>query len=159
MVPGGRPCGCGQRGCVEADASASQTARRATEAVEAGEPSSLKSVLDERGEITCRDVYDHLQSGDALAKRITDETARLLAVMCIGLFHVLEPARIVFAGGMTAAGPALLDRVRHYFDEEMWAMKKEPVEIVFSSLGENAGITGAAGLGRELLQASVETSS
>jgi glucokinase len=155
MVPDGRPCGCGQRGCVEAYASASQTALRATEALEAGEPSSLKSVLDEQGQITCRDVYEHLQSGDALAKRITDETARLLGVLCVGLFHVTEPSRIVFAGGMIAAGAVLLDRIRYYFDQEMWAMKKEPVEIVFSSLGENAGITGAAGLGRELLKGPV----
>ncbi len=155
IVPGGRPCGCGQHGCVEAYASASQTAHRATEALEAGEPSSLKSILDEQGQISCRDVYEHLQNGDALAKKITDETARLLGILCVGLFHVTEPSRIVFAGGMTAAGPVLLDRIRYYFDEEMWKMKKEPVEIVFSSLGENAGITGAAGLGRELLQGSV----
>lgn len=151
IFPGGRSCGCGQRGCVEAYASASQTAQRATEAVEAGEPSSLKSVLDEKGQISCREVYEHLQSGDALAKRITDETARSLAILCVSLLHVVEPSRIVFAGGMMAAGQVLLDRIRYYFQEEIWAMKEEPVEIVFSSLGENAGITGAAGLGRELL--------
>jgi glucokinase len=156
MVPGGRPCGCGQHGCVEAYASAHQTALRATEAIEAGEPSSLKDILDEQGQVTCRDVYEHLLRGDALAQRITDETARMLAVLCIGLFHVLEPSRIVFGGGMTAAGQVLLDRIRHYFHEEMWEMKKEPVEIVFSSLGEDAGMTGAAGLGRELLQGTAE---
>jgi predicted NBD/HSP70 family sugar kinase len=64
---------------------------------------------------------------------------------------VVEPSRFVFAGGMIAAGQILLDRVHHYFQEEIWTMKAEPVEIVFASLGENAGIAGAAGLGRELL--------
>ena len=150
-VPGGRPCGCGQRGCVEAYASAHQTALRAAEAIEAGEPSSLKAVLEREGQITCRNVYEHLGSGDVLAKRITDETARYLALLCISLLHVVEPSRFVLAGGMIAAGQVLLDRIRHYFEEEIWTMKAEPVEIIFASLGENAGIGGAAGLGRELL--------
>lgn len=151
-VPGGRPCNCGQRGCIEAYASAHQTARRAQEAVEAGEPSSLKAVLEEKGRISCREVYEHLAGGDALARRITDETARFLAILCVSLLHVVEPSRIVFSGGMIAAGEALLGRIQHYFNEEIWTMKEEPVELVFSSLGKDAGITGAAGLGRELLQ-------
>ncbi|HPS56025.1 MAG TPA: ROK family protein, partial [Sedimentisphaerales bacterium] len=48
---GGRFCGCGQRGCVEAYASAASTARRATEAIQAGAPSSLKKVYKENGHI------------------------------------------------------------------------------------------------------------
>lgn len=150
-VPGGRLCNCGQRGCYEAYASAHQTARRAQEAVEAGESSSLKAVLEAKGELTCRDVYEHMAGGDALAKRITDETARLLAILCVSLLHVVEPSRFVFTGGMIAAGDALLDRIQHYWNEEIWPLKEEPVELVFSSLGKDAGITGAAGLGRELL--------
>ncbi len=151
IVPDGRLCGCGQHGCVEAYASASWTAQRASEALEAGESSSLKSLLNQNGGITCEDVWHHRQEGDALAERITDETARALGMLCVSLLHVLEPCRIVFAGGMIAAGQVLLDRIRHYFDEQIWTMKKEPLEIVFSSLGEDAGITGAAGLGKELL--------
>jgi len=151
IVPDGRLCGCGQHGCVEAYASASWTAQRAKEALEAGEVSSLAALLNRNGGITCEDVWRHREEGDALAERITDETARALGMLCVSLLHVLEPCRIVFAGGMIAAGQVLLDRIRHYFDEQIWTMKKEPLEIVFSSLGEDAGITGAAGLGRELL--------
>ena len=46
VVPGGRLCGCGQRGCVEAYASAHFTAVRAVEAIKNGETSSLKARLD-----------------------------------------------------------------------------------------------------------------
>ena len=151
FVPDGRRCNCGQRGCVEAYASANSTAQRATEALQAGQPSSLKSLRDQKGHITCKDVYEHRQKGDALARRITDETARALGILCVNLLHTVEPSRIVFAGGMIAAGRILLDRIRHYFNEQIWSMKKETVEIVFSSLGESAGITGAAGLGKERL--------
>jgi glucokinase len=150
IYPDGRRCNCGQRGCVEAYASASWTAQRATEAVEAGAKSSLKEVLQENGRITCKDVYEHLADGDELAKKITDETAKALALVCINVLHTTEPERIVFAGGMIAAGDVLLDRIRHYFNEHIWILKKETVEICFATLGEDAGIIGAAALANKL---------
>ncbi len=146
IYPNGRRCNCGQRGCVEAYASANSTAKRAGEALAAGAKSSLKEVLEKKGEITCKDVYEHLAAGDTLAKQITDETAEALAMICINLLHTVEPQRIVFAGGMIAAGDLLLSRIRHYFKEHIWSLKAEPVEICFATLGEDAGIIGAAAL-------------
>ena len=146
IYPEGRLCNCGQKGCAEAYASATNTAKRAAEAIEAGAQSSLKKVLDKKGEITCKDVYEHLKTGDKLAKKITNETAEALAILCINVLHTTEPARIVFAGGMIAAGDILLDRIKHYFNEHIWSLKKETVEICFATLGEDAGIIGAAAL-------------
>ena len=144
--PDGRKCNCGQKGCVEAYASADSTARRATEALEGGAESSLKKVLDEKGRITSKDVYKHLAAGDELAKEITDGTAKALAITCINMLHTTEPKRIVFAGGMIAAGDKLLNRIKHFFNEHIWTLKKETVEICFATLGEDAGIIGAAAL-------------
>lgn len=144
--PDGRKCKCGQKGCVEAYASADSTARRATEALEGGAESSLKKVLDEKGRVTSKDVYKHLAAGDELAKEITDGTAKALAITCINMLHTTEPKRIVFAGGMIAAGDKLLNRIKHFFNEHIWTLKKETVEICFATLGEDAGIIGAAAL-------------
>lgn len=144
--PDGRPCNCGQKGCVEAYASAASTARRATEAIEGGAESSLKKVLNEKGEITSKDIYEHLATGDELAKEITNVTAKALAITCINMLHTTEPKRIVFAGGMIAAGDILLNRIKEFFDEHIWTLKKETVEICFATLGEDAGIIGAAAL-------------
>jgi len=149
IYPEGRRCGCGQRGCVEAYASADSTAKRAAEAVKAGAQSSLEKVLDEKGQISCQDVYEHLAAGDKLAKKITDETAKALAIVCVNVLHTTEPKRIVFAGGMIAAGDALLGRIRYYFDQQIWSLKKEAVEIAFATLGEDAGIIGAAALAKK----------
>ncbi|MCP4454074.1 MAG: ROK family protein [Planctomycetes bacterium] len=146
--PGGEPCNCGQRGCVEAIASASNTARRATAAVKAGQASSLEPILAD-GDITCKDVYQHLAQGDDLAKRITDETHSALAVMCVNMLHVTDPARIVFTGGMIAAGNPLLTGIRDEFHQRIWTLREESVEILFASLGEDAGVIGAAALGRD----------
>jgi len=146
IYPDGRLCGCGQRGCVEAYASANSTAKRATEAIQAGAESSLKKTLDEKGEITCKDVYEHLAAGDKLAKEITDGTAKALSLVCINMLHTVEPERIILAGGMIAAGKLLLDRIRHFFNDYIWPLKKEHLEICFAALGEDAGIVGSAAL-------------
>jgi len=148
IYPDGRPCNCGQRGCVEAYGSADSTARRATEAIEAGAESSLQKVLEEKGKITSKDIYQHLAAGDKLAKEITDGTAKALAITCINMLHATEPKRIVFAGGMIAAGDALLNRIKDFFGEHIWTLKEETVEICFATLGEDAGIIGAAALAR-----------
>jgi glucokinase len=147
----GRMCNCGQKGCAETYASASNTAKRATEALQSGKKSSLKKVLDKNGQITCKDVYDHLKTGDKLAKKITDETAKVLAILCINALHATEPQRIVFAGGMIAAGDILLSRIRACFSKQIWKLKKETVEICFATLGEDAGIIGAAALAKQTI--------
>ncbi len=152
IYPDGRECACGQRGCVEAYASADSTARRATEAIEAGAESSLKKVLDEKGKITSKDIYQHLAKGDKLAKEITDGTAEALAITCINMLHTTEPKRIIFTGGMIAAGDVLLNRIKEYFDKHIWTLKKETVEICFATLGEDTGIIGAAALARHAKQ-------
>ena len=150
--PDGRKCNCGQKGCVEAYASADSTARRATEAIEKGAESSLKKVLEEKGKITSKDIYEHLAAGDKLAKEITDGTAKALAITCINMLHTTEPKRIIFTGGMIAAGDALLNRIKYFFDEHIWTLKKETVEICFATLGEDTGIIGAAALARHAQQ-------
>lgn len=146
IYPDGRRCNCGQKGCVEAYASADSTARRATEALADRPESSLKKLLDEKGQITSRDVYEHLAAGDKLAKEITDGTAKALAITCINMLHTTEPQRIVFAGGMIAAGEVLLNCIKDFFNEHIWTIKKEAVEICFATLGEDAGIIGASAL-------------
>ena len=147
----GRLCSCGQKGCGEVYASASNTAKRAAEAIEAGAKSSLKEVLKKNGQITSKDVYEHLAKGDELAKKITDETAEVLAVLCVNALHCTEPEKIVFAGGMIAAGKPLLERIKYYFKQHIWKIKQEDtVEICFATVGEDAGIIGAAALAKEL---------
>ena len=145
IVPEGRLCGCGQHGCLEAYASATNTAKRAIEAIEAGEKSSLQKILNgPDGTITAKDVFEAAESGDALASRIVDETATYLGIACVSLCRLLDPQMIVFAGGMILAGQFLFDRVRAAFLSHTWKMVKPQVQIVPALLGNDAGFIGAA---------------
>ncbi|MBE0536602.1 MAG: ROK family protein [Phycisphaerae bacterium] len=148
VYPNGRKCNCGQRGCVEAYASANSTAARAVDAIKAGGKSTLEAVLDKKGELTSKDVYEHSDAGDPLAREITEGTAEALALICVSMLHTTEPSTIVFSGGMIAAGDSLLSRVQHHFQQQVWTLKPEPIEICFATLGEDTGIIGAGALAK-----------
>ncbi len=142
-----RVCGCGQKGCAEIYASARSTEVRAMEALEQrGDASSLRDVMKDKGAVTCRDVFDHAKKGDALAMEIVDGTAKVLGLLCVNTMHCTGPERIVFAGGMIAAGDFLLDKIRENYQRYLWTMSDRPLDICFATLGEDAGIIGTAAL-------------
>jgi glucokinase len=147
---GGRPCTCGQVGCLETYASAWKTAVRFVEALDAGEPSVLSGRRRENLPITSKEIVEAAAGGDALAARIWDQTCYYLAVGCVSMARVVNPDRILLAGGMIAAGETmLLDPVRRKFSELNWKLRCEGMnldpEIAFASLGNTAGLVGAAG--------------
>lgn len=149
IQPGGRACGCGQRGCLEAYTSASSTARRAVEALKAGESSSLsRDFADRLDTITAKDVFEAAQSGDPFANRIVDETATYLGIACVSLCRILDPQMIVFAGGMVLAGNHLFDRVRAAYKANSWTVVESKVELVPALLGNDAGFIGAAAVAK-----------
>ena len=146
IQPGGRLCSCGQHGCLESHASASHTAARAAEALDQGRTSRMQQTLRENGSLTCKDVFDHAKDGDELAMEVVDGTARALAQACVNLRHITEPQRVVFSGGMINAGDFLLDRIQRFYQDMMWTIKTESMEICLAQLGSEAGVIGAAGL-------------
>ena len=146
IQPDGEQCGCGQRGCMEAYASAAHTARRAREAIESGQPSSLKDLLDHGQPITAKDVFDAARAKrpDALANQIVEQTTKNLAIGCVNICRLLDPQMIVFAGGMILAGDLLFERVRRKFEQLNWKLTSTTVQIVPAQLGNDAGFIGAA---------------
>lgn len=141
-----RLCGCGQHGCAETFASATSTAKRANEALAQGRDSSLQQVFKEKGYVTCKDIYEHLDNGDQLAFEITEGTAKVLGILCVNILNFTSPQKIVFAGGMIAAGSKLLSRIKFNFEKYVWPGRQDSVEICFATLGEDAGIIGNAAL-------------
>lgn len=147
VYPDGRACTCGQKGCVEAYASANSTVNRAIEAIQNGKKSSLETKLKSQEKITCKDVFDHAENGDAVAKKIIEETAKVLAIACVQMVNLTDPESIVFAGGMIAAGEPFLNQIRHFYKKYIGNLLNRSLNnICFATLGEDAGIIGAASL-------------
>lgn len=146
VVPGGRPCPCGQVGCLERYSSANAVGQRLVEAVEAGEASTLADAARAGQTVTSEDVLEAADAGDALAQRIWDETCYYLALACVNIQHAFNPQVVVLAGGLINAGDALLEPTRRHFDKLAWQIAQDHPKIVFASLGANAGVIGAAAL-------------
>ena len=143
---GGRRCGCGRLGCLEAYGSVTAMCGRLAEAIQAGESSSLTAAVHAGTACTGREICDAAVAGDPLAERIMRETGYYLGVGLVNICHVLNPERVVLTGGMTAAGDRILAPIRQTVRKMAFAAMSEKMEIVFAALGEDAGYIGAAGM-------------
>ena len=149
VVPNGRPCPCGQRGCLERYSSANAVGERLVEAVQAGAPSSLAPRVAAGKPVTSRDVLAAMNAGDELAARIWDETCFYLGVACVNLQHAFNVPLVVLAGGLIHAGRKLLAPITQHFRLQSWRIAKDHPRIAFAELGTDAGLIGAAALAQE----------
>ena len=146
-VPGGRPCNCGKKGCLEAYCSAIGVARTAREWLEESkEPSVLRNVPN----ITSKDVYDAAKKGDALALRVFEFTGRLLGTKLADFIAFSAPEAIVLFGGLAHARDFLTKPIVEAMNEEVISLWKGKVKLLYSALPEaDAAILGASALGWE----------
>jgi glucokinase len=142
----GRPCKCGQRGCLEQYASPGNIAKYAIEQIRKGSESSLGPVLKANGAFDSQAIAEAALAGDSLADTIWDEACRYIALACVNIQHTINPEILVLAGGMSKSGEFLLGRVRQHFTAQTWKIFDDKPKIVLSNLGGNAGVIGAAGL-------------
>jgi glucokinase len=145
LFPNGVRCGCGNRGCLEAYASASALVRRFREAVRDGKPTRLAAQLKRGEPVTARDISDAAKEGDRLCLALMEETGRFLGIAVMNLLHILNVEMVAFTGGMTASGALLLDPIRNEARKRTLALAMKGVKIVFSHMGNDAGLIGAAG--------------
>jgi glucokinase len=147
QMENGRLCSCGQYGHLEAYASATALVKRAAEALEAGEPSSLLAHRD-AGTLTAHAVDRAADAGDPLARRLMHETARYLAVGATSLMHTIDPDIVLFGGGMIGAGIGFLEDIRAVIRQIAFPLPAQHTRIEFAHLGGDAGFIGAAGCAR-----------
>ena len=152
VVPDGRICGCGNRGCWEQYASGSALVRDTRE--QAGQGSLIaRSLLDLAGgnvdDITGPLITEAARAGDSFAREQLALLGRWLGEGIASLTAVLDPAVVVIGGGVSEAGDLLLDPVRAHFRGGLTGRHYRPeLEIRAALLGNEAGMIGAADLAR-----------
>jgi len=149
-----RLCGCGQRGHLEAYASAKAVVQRTLEALETSPQSSLRQRQKQAGELTPLIVAEEAEAGDDLARHIVLETARYLGIGTVNVLHTVDPAAVIFGGAMnfgghdSALGEEFLGRIRQEIRQRAFPTVAERIHVDFASLGGDAGYIGAAGIAR-----------
>jgi glucokinase len=145
-----RRCGCGQVSCLEAYAGGHNIAARVREELAAGRASMVRDLL---GGDVARAQPSHVEQacarGDAYAVALWDEVAELLGDAAANLATVLNPARLVFGGGVLLACPCLETRVRARLEARISASAARGLSVVRAALGDDAGVVGAALAGLE----------
>lgn len=145
--PGGARCGCGARGCLEAECSGTAIARRAHEHLLSGKPSKLRDLVDDMKQVSAKTVVDAAREGDELACAVWQETVSLMATGIGSIVALLAPQAIILGGGVTAgAGEFLLQPLRAELNQRVRIVRMEGVRVLQAAFGADSGLYGALAL-------------
>lgn len=144
---GGYHCNCGKKGCIETIASATGIVRQANEElVKKDARGELKEILNQMGTITAKNVMDCVRTGDPSAKRVMENVSFYLGFILAGIANTLNPEKVVLGGGVSKAGKVLLNPVKKKFEQFAFKPVRESTVMNLATLGNDAGIIGAAWL-------------
>ena len=147
LIPEGRPCGCGRKGCLETYTSATGIRRTALEMMEANPDydGALRKV--DPKELTSKMVGDAAKYGDPLAIKVFEKTGYWLGIALANAVAFSGPEAIFLMGGPVKAGEVLLKPTRESFKKHLCFVYDGSVDIRVSELPDNdAAILGAAAL-------------
>ena len=133
-------CNCGNHGCLEQYASATGIVRLAKRRLaEDDKPSVL------RGEenISAKAVFDAVKAGDELAMEVAERFGKILGKTLAGIAAVVNPEIFVIGGGVSKAGPILLNYIQKYYTPDAFSGSRGAL-FSLATLGNDAGIYGAA---------------
>ncbi|KAB1988322.1 ROK family transcriptional regulator [Streptomyces triticiradicis] len=145
-VADGRPCACGNRGCLEAHFSGAALARDATQAARQGLSAELAARLEANGTLTAVDVAAAAAAGDATALELIREGGTHVGQIIAGLVSFFNPGLVVIGGGVTGIGHTLLAAIRTQVYRQSLPLATGNLPIVLGELGPTAGVIGAARL-------------
>jgi glucokinase len=129
IAPDGPICGCGGKGCLEALASGTAFGVAARAA----------------GFTDGKHAVELARAGDEKAKGLVDQEAQWLGYGFASLLHLYSPERLIIGGGLSAALDLMMPVIRAQIDRHAMPAFRA-VEIVPATLGDNAGLIGAAAL-------------
>ena len=152
IVPDGRRCACGNRGCLEMYASGRALARDARELADVS-PVAAHRLLELAGGhfdgLTGPIVTQAAEEGDPAAVEIYTAMGQWLGRGLANLAAVLDPDVFVIGGGVSAAGDLLIVPARETFRGSLTGRGFRPIaDVLPAALGPDAGLVGAADLAR-----------
>ncbi|HBB19070.1 MAG TPA: glucokinase [Ruminococcus sp.] len=145
----GAQCSCGRKGCFEAYSSATGLIRMTKESMAEHPDSVMNKMAQERGKVTARTSFDCMRAGDKYAKDVVDKYIKYLAAGITNTINIFQPDVLCIGGGVCNEGDPLLLPMKALVEKEVYTRDSEKnCEIVIAKLGNDAGIIGAAFLGR-----------
>lgn len=146
LIPEGRQCSCGRKGCLETYTSARGIVQTYCELrAEAKDEKSLAGVADK--DVTSKMIGDAANAGDPIALKTYEKTGYLLGIAMANSVTFSAPEAIFLMGGPAKVGEPLLRPLRESFKKHLLNIYEGSVDIRVSQLAANeAAILGAAAL-------------
>ncbi|MDR1116945.1 MAG: ROK family protein [Oscillospiraceae bacterium] len=146
---GGLSCACGKRGCLEMYCSATGLIRMTVEAMNACPDSLMWSICGEAGRPDGRTAFEAMKRGDASGGKVVDKFIGYLAAGVSNVINLFQPQLVCIGGGVSGEGDALLLPLREKVSRMVFSGKNaETTQIKIAELGNDAGVIGAAMLGK-----------
>jgi glucokinase len=154
MEMDGPPCGCGNRGCLEALASRSAMARAVRHAVDTGRETLLEELqdgdLDKK--IKSKKWKKALKKDDELAWQVITHAFTVIGHACVSIRHMLDPEVIVLGGGVVeACEKYVMPIVQEVVDADAFQSEAPAGKVVASALGDDAGVLGGVAYAIDML--------
>ena len=131
-------CGCGKKGHLEQYTSANGVARLAKKHLEASDEDSC---LRREENVTSKAVCDGAKAGDKMCIEIMEEFGSILGRGLALVSCVVDPEIYVIGGGMSKAGPMVIDYVQKYYVEAAFHASTS-TRFALAELGNDAGMYG-----------------
>lgn len=145
IVMDGLPCTCGRRGCFEAYSSATGLVHMTTQASELNPDSLMTKLIREEGKVSARTAYKAMKAGDPVGKAVTEQYVKYLSCGIANVINTFQPDILCIGGGVCNESDNLLIPLKAAVAEQIYSKHSaKNTEIVICSLGNDAGIIGAA---------------
>ena len=147
IVVDGEQCNCGRRGCWERYASATGLINQTKYAMADNANSLMHKIASENGGVDGKTAFLAKDAGDEAGRNVVEQYLHYLSEGLLNLAYVLHPEMFIIGGGISHEGKNVMDPLREKLNESLQSSGMLPlIEIVQASLGNNAGIIGAAAL-------------
>ncbi|NLJ87943.1 MAG: ROK family protein [Epulopiscium sp.] len=149
IVVDGEQCTCGRKGCWEVYASATALIRESKIAAIRHPESQLNSMVNgEINRINAKTPFDAAQNGDKVASEVIDNYFKYLGAGIVNMVNILQPEVVIIGGGISGQGEYLLKPLRDILDRDAYGLGPAKTKLKVAELGNDAGIIGAAMLGK-----------
>ena len=148
LVLDGIPCTCGRKGCIERYVSATALIEQTKKAMLLDKNSCMWDYVNGDIEnVDGRTAFECSKKGDKTANLVVDTYVMYLAESMLNMFNIFRPEAFILGGGVSAQGEYLNQKLRDYCEKLDYGYPQSPkTEILTATLGNDAGIIGAAAL-------------
>jgi len=136
----GRPCSCGNHGCLERYASGSAIQKRGLEVIDGYQ----ELIRDPEKGLTTPDILFAVEQGHPQAQQVVAEAVAYLGMGIVNLIHLFGPQKVILSGGLSNAEALIVAPVKDFVKRRSYSNVAEMVEITRAKLGEYAPMIGAA---------------